>query len=123
MDEQGPPGAQGEDDMFPPALDAADLFPLDPFAQVPPGSPKALIQADFHSGKFQLKNPVSQSPDDGFYFRQFGHDSSSPILHPGKPPEKKKLFVRRFRRLRRDKRRMNKNCFISRKTKKSTPPP
>jgi len=32
MDEQGPPGAQGEDDMFPPALDAADPFPLDPFS-------------------------------------------------------------------------------------------
>jgi len=31
MDEQGPLGAQGEDDMFPPALDAADPFPLDPF--------------------------------------------------------------------------------------------
>jgi len=83
MDEQGPPGAQGEDDMFPPALDAADPFPLDPFAQGPPWPPKALIQADFHSGKFQLKNPGSQSPDDGFYFRQLGHYSSSPILSPG----------------------------------------
>jgi hypothetical protein len=49
MDEEAPPGAQGEDDIFSPALDGADLFLPDPFAQGPPGSPKAFTQADFNS--------------------------------------------------------------------------